>query len=407
MFAIENTDRYKIWLNQFVDGDRKVVSKLASALVYVHHEEFYKGLFSTIHKCANTFSGNVALYAIREKIDEPYFPHDSNTGNILKGKKPSSVQSESEIGSEGEIAHVCRDFSKSNRNKILNHPSLKQLKYKKCKGIILIDDVIGSGKRSSEFAKWLYENKTIKSWISLKYIKMKVVSFWGSDYGLSRVREERCVEDVIVDRRGGFDPGVFGQRQIDEFKVICRKYACHTSRENMACGFDGAFTNIVLPHKCPNTNPAILWAANGKKWQSLFPTRPEMVFQPLPKTTIHEQITKYLNILGHTRLLNSRQFGRMSHEVQQLQALLSLLSANKRRDPILCEVLGKSIPEIYEMLRLCEKFEWINNNRFLTNQGRIMIRRFRVSKKNENKTPPLKEAFYFPKSYSRGSANVI
>src|SRR5262249_35833927 len=49
----------------------------------------------------------------------------------------------------------------------------------------------------------------------------------------------------------------------------------------MPLGYKGAFTSIVFEHKCPNTNPAILWAG-AATWKALFEDRPKLGFPVWP-----------------------------------------------------------------------------------------------------------------------------
>ena len=158
---LSETTAAKDWISQFNDPDKNTAKLILDSLIYVSNEELIYGLkqllqsFSIDHK--NKY---IALFAVKDVISNKNYWGDE--------LKKLDLSSKNGIGSEAIISQLCRDISKTNKH-FLNHPNIDEMKEKKCRHIICINDIIGSGDQTDKFCNWLYNSSTIKSWISLKY----------------------------------------------------------------------------------------------------------------------------------------------------------------------------------------------------------------------------------------------
>ncbi len=391
---LSETLKGRLWLSQFAGSDIEIAKTLLDDLIYVTNDKFVKELINLITSFVSTNKEAVALFAARENHGEPYWRN--------KSKSPKNIHPTNSVGSEGMIAHLCRDIASSN-HKILNHPSIEEMRDRKCKYLILVDDMIASGTRMHKFSKLLYENRTIKSWHSSKHIKFIGCAYFASIVGEKQVLKGRFFDQVIKVQSNG-NGRIFWSKPTKE-KVIdlCKNYAGATSRSYWPLGYDGAFTTMLLPHKCPNTNPAILWASKEKSWNALFDNRPELIFHNKPIQDEFYYQSKVLNALGHTNLTKPSFFQKLNKDSRQLIVLLSCIASNHRKENILSDMMELPIYVIRQKIEILKLNEWIDSENRISKLGKNLL----VSAKRNDciETPKieLKTEYYYPKNY-RGSA---
>jgi hypothetical protein len=171
---------------------------------------------------------------------------------------------------------LIRNLAKTDPAKLLNHPSLETLRVERARAIFIVDDIIGSGKRTSDFLDTMWRSPTIKSWHSRKQIAFFSLSYTATEHGAAIVAgmPPRPVVDYVRDC-----PTLAAIPWRDEIKAsikdICRRYGRKTSRPGMMYGFRKTMAALVFEHGCPNNTPSILWAPPTDKnnWKAMFPDR--------------------------------------------------------------------------------------------------------------------------------------
>lgn len=375
------------WLSQFAEEDRPVAKLLLDSLVIISsHEEIVKGVYEIIINFKeNNHEGPIALFVARENTGEPYFSKED--------KKPMAVAPRTGIGSEGELAHLIRDIAKKDCT-FLDHPSIKEMRESKCRWILIVDDIIGSGTRINKFVKWLFENRTLKSWWSLKYTKVAICAYYASEYGIKHLEKNKFIskiEKYRFQKRGR----VFWNKEIKKRMFdLCKRYARYTSRPQFAYGYNGAFTLVVFPHKCPNTNPAILWASKNDSWIALFGNRPELYI----KRWKEKDLRDLLKLLGEKGLSQSIVFSNLKREHQQLLLFLRCLSRKKRKEYILSEMMELTIPQIRLLIYECQKYGLIDNQMYLTEEGKKLLKAAQKRVRSRAFHLEIKSDFYYPQS---------
>jgi hypothetical protein len=185
-----------------------------------------------------------------------------------------------EVGSEGDVAYLIKRLSRETRGEssgFIAHPSLDKLRQKKCRDVFLIDDLIGSGGRTSMFIPAFCRHPTVASWLSGGFLRISVIAFAASRWGLQRARKARprvstirYEHDVLSGRR------CWPEDRQAELVDLCQRYGERTGCPEMALGYRGTDEGspglccMVFSYKCPNNAPAVLWAGNGARWMSLF-----------------------------------------------------------------------------------------------------------------------------------------
>jgi hypothetical protein len=389
--TLSNSALGRSWLSQFDNTDREAARLLLDSILYVSNEQLVAGLRSLILDFfQNKALGPIALFVARENTGDPYWSKTL--------RRPQSVAGRLPVGSEGMLSNLCRDIAKTNK-KILDHPSIREIRNSRCRHILCIDDMVGSGSRMVSFGKWLYKNKTIRSWHSLHYINFFACSYAASDIGQQHVSKSRLYSSIQSVQSIGSGRSIWSRDQKDQIEELCESYAYYTSRPMWPLGFQNAFTCIVFSHKCPNTNPPILWASKVNSWNAIFSDRPEFITDGIAiNRKIHSE-KWILKALGHTRILDSFVFNKLSSESRQLLTLLSCLAAHRHRDSILSDILELPLPVIRQQVECCLSYGWIDSGKRLTMRGKKVLVAARRTKCIQEKNIELKNDFYYPQSF--------
>jgi len=259
------------WVAQFQEHDRPLASDLITGLYLVSANEFRRTITQLAEKIAEQSESPIAAYAIREATASPFFPDRKRAPRLAPSRR---------VGSEGLVANIISTWSDGNPESFLNHPPISTLKKKEVRDIVLVDDIVGSGKRASDFLRSFMRSPTLRSWRSYGLLRIHVLAYAASHVGERKTREALATKkkpglagnvDVQFVRR----PGLYGQLALpmtaESIKLLCAGYGKnHKIPFKYHLGFGNALSTIVFEHKCPNTAPGILWHKT-KTWTPLFP----------------------------------------------------------------------------------------------------------------------------------------
>ncbi len=271
---IETSYEITQWLTQFSDSEQSFAKLILSKLIFVSRDEYTKWLLKAISSLPNNHK--YALFSVRKLPKENHILWDSQ-GEIVD--RPGCS-----LGSEDLVYSIISNLVRSNKDFLIEHPSLNELKRHKIHNYILIDDAIGSGDRVSEFINAMLSNPTFLSWWSLGIIKFTLLSFArtqgsecniinkirGSDHGIRKFRKSdkiNFISEIVynekwLETRWG--------KQYDEVINLCHKKKQIKLWARL--GYGEVLSNIIFYHSVPNNIPGMLWFTN-KKWQGLMPDR--------------------------------------------------------------------------------------------------------------------------------------
>lgn len=251
------------WLEQIPSVDRETAERVVSNLTLVSHSEFQRCIQKNLESVVNETKGAIALYAVRETDPtQMYFDQvtNSKTGGV------DALSSGNDHGSEAIIANLIRNYCKTNPRKLLNHPSMAEMKKQKCRSIIFVDDFIGSGQRTRKFIQAFWNHRSLRSWHSFKYFKFTVIAYCGTENGMKYVAKHKASPSIFIERQcPSFKDMSWGQRYADVVINFFKKYGHKTCKKNYPLGYDRVMASIVFEHGCPNNVPAIFWAPSSKK----------------------------------------------------------------------------------------------------------------------------------------------
>ena len=398
---LRDTDVARDWLHQFNASDRSTASLLIETLELVSLTALHQSLKSLLDEPLTRKDGSTALFAIRE-CEGPYFPPDQ------PDERPLAVARGGGVGSEGHIANLIRDIARSRGGHVLDHPSIIEMRSTKCGQIILLDDLIGSGKRARGFVSAFYNHPTIRSWHSLDYVDFSVMAYAATRNGKRRVERHPRVDRVLCDRALERGRRIWNPAEREAIESVCRKYAPKTSRPYWPLGFEDAFTSVVFEHKCPNTAPAILWAGS-KIWRPLFQNRPQLEFSTWPQArSVDEQQERMLKVIGQQKLSLGAWKKHLDPQGRLRLIILAAISKRVRKVERLSELAEISMRIAERLRRECVELGWVTWEYDMTPRGRAELEYARDIEIIEPLTFNCKKDFYFPRSLrARGLSSVV
>ncbi len=382
-----HTEQGKKWLSQFDVLDQEVASLIANNLTLISHNEFERNLVKKIFAVASDIVGPVAFFAMREMAKQkevlkgkPYpelvsvaIPYYEQVEVCEDGLTVSPLGNTADVGSEGRIAAIIRQFCKKDKNKFLNHPTLEHLRTKKCDAIICIDDFIGSGGRAHEFLDTLWQEKTIVSWHSSKHVKFHVIAYSGTEKGIERTKEHKTVPLVHIYRDAPtFYTLPWSEDRKEAVFDLCSKYGkkANKKRRHMWWGYKKTMSSIVFEHGCPNNAPAILVEENNE-WVGLFPGRiiSDTTLSVFPNEIPQKTKLESLEEVGQKNLAKSVKLINSGDKGQIILTILALIAKGKHKRSTLCFATGLSNDICDEYLSNCIKWGFVSPQKRITPAG--------------------------------------
>ena len=253
------------WLDQFEDSERPIAEKLLDSVSYISHEEVCNELQQAVDALVESASGGaIALYPVTNTRKFAAFGSYQELPFGLKG----------DLGSEGDVGHLCRDIAKQCGPSVLAFPGLHRLKSKRVRRLVLLTDSVGSGQQVLDFLSWVWADRTVRSWHSSGLVRCFVVSYLFTDAGRAT-----CVGHKSKPTFEGLracEPGreYWSADERGAIERLCRKYGA----KQTPLGFADSFLLEVFAYSCPNNVPSILRFGNAdKRFRGLFERRPSRV----------------------------------------------------------------------------------------------------------------------------------
>lgn len=398
------TNQGMAWLDGFRAQDLEAARNLVRGLTLVSLSSFSRTIDGMVRETANTNENPAALFAVREVHgDRSYF--SQATARRRRREKAGTVEPvgrTADIGSEGHVATQLRNIAKTAPSKYLNHPTVVTMRDQKCRTIIVVDDIVGSGRRTRGFLDAMWLDRTIRSWSSFGLIRFLVVAFAGTEGGIRYVKQAKCQPETLVYRDCPTYPNLPwpGSRR-SEIIDLCKKYASQTSRPELALGFGGTMASLVFEHGCPNNAPAIIWAPAGKasNWEPLFPSRSVMPEQQsiFPLEIVRRDPISVLIDAGQLRLAETefQRTGRVNSK--QTLMIIALIAKGVRRNEALAFATGLSNASLETVVHKCIGWGLITPTRRITAAGRAELDHARRTRRLVPRVPVLRSDSYFPR----------
>ncbi|WP_441005215.1 phosphoribosyltransferase-like protein [Rhizobium leguminosarum] len=378
------TEQGKRWLRQFDDLDQETAIFLANSLTLVSHTEFRRKLEQNLEEAAADIDGPIAVFAIRElpktapeqwMTPQP-MPFFSCTVASPDGRSVAAVEATSDLGSEAISAQIIRQLARGNSTKFVNHPTLSEMRARRCRAIFLVDDFIGSGNRVREFVESLWLEPTIKSWWSTKHIAFHVIAYSATESGMTSVQKHKSKPTVRVHRDAtSFDALPIKPESREAIRKLCGEYGKRAlkGRKNMWFGYKQGMCSIVFEHGCPNNTPAILWEfkEGSPGWTGLFPYRTVSgeVASVFPPEVVRGDSVSLLTDMGQKRLAKSGALSRTGETGKIILVVLAMIAKGHRKRSSICFATGLSSKDCERIIERCIKWKFLSPQRRITPQG--------------------------------------
>lgn len=385
----------KSWLSQFKGGDALLAKSLLNSLTLVSVTKFETGLIKSIEKIGITAKGKIALFPIKKNKPRNY--------DELKTKRDQH-------GSEGRIAHLLTNQERKNPRKYIATPTVECMKAEKVSDIVLVDDILGSGKRvvtswKNSINQDYQKQKTVNSWLSYKKVKLWVVSYAAytsamkfAVQSIAPLNKNRIIVSLKLSAKSTL--------WNDRFRDICVNYGTLTNKSGAALGYGFLRCTLIFQHGCPNNCPAILWA-NGKNWNGIFPNRSiSHSFYPcFDNPSCNEGIESLFNAGQQQLALNLLDSFENKGKVKDSLNILVILGLLSKRikDHNLSTYTSFNNDEIELIIDTCVKSGLIKKDLKLTDLGKEILQKYSSTKINHEMNETIhkkdKDSFYVPTQF--------
>lgn len=363
--SLSETSEAKEWLAQFDKKDVQTAKLLLDGLVLITYSELRKGFYNAFSQFLELHNDVSAVFCAREpqKNDGVFIPYW-----VDKEKNPEKIKasSSSGIGSEGILAELVRDLVAENSDRLLDHPSISKMKNTKCRHLIIIDDISGSGSRIISFLNWLTENPTIKSWLSYKWIDIYVICFAITDSARTKLNCNKLLKNhfmyaYFLDKNST----CYTKKELNSIKQLCNRYtASRKLAKDFAFGYKNSFALIVFNYTCPNNLPAILWQESDN-WYPLFKFRHTNIDITNIKNNVFDMIS-----INENLNLDKLKF---SEEDKHLFLIMCLLKRKFFNYNYFSSYFHLSFSMLKYYLEKMKDKKFIDSNKLLTIEGKNYI----------------------------------
>ena len=395
--TLDEFDLGKAWLVQFSVLDQEIGRQMLRSLRLVSHREFVTGISHEVTKLLDDLNGEtVALFDVKE----------TPRGEDVTTQGEKEIPSRRVPGSSADcVRYMNENFSRVYEKRVQAHPTLGWMRSERIKNVVLIDDLIGSGKQISDYLRKEME-RSLKSWISYKWTKLWIVAYGGLDFGVQAVL--RNGYGLTKDRIRLVTPAQHRSQFLTlPMQEFCKRNARLTRYRNRPLGFGNGGVATIFEHSCPNNAPAILWSRR-RKYNPLFPNQgipPELI-----SAFYEEDVNRPAEILWDSSqyrlalaMLHEPSLVRHQGSQWRLLLMLGLASRSRWEDVRISGVLGIPLAEVELKRSEAHRIGLIaDRTRELTPLGRALLDKIRASASKRKKSPKRSvlsaETAYYPQS---------
>lgn len=411
MLRLSETKQGIDWVSQFRTEHQQLACSLLDAISLIPHDDLVLEIRSLIHEVAQNTNGTIALFAEREvkrgkgKIPHALYKQPRRKKNRrASGAGPQPVRPKHDfdltVGSEGIVAWLVSDICKQHPKQFISHPSPAQVRESEVRNFVVVTDMIGSGQRVCEYLDSMWKVASVKSWKSYGLISFSVVSFSGTDHGISRTRKHRAKPHVSVAKSCPTVSSEFCQEAAGAVRSLCVHYDPIDHDPIESLGYRGSEALIVFSHGCPNNVPRILFKGNQRHgWAPIFPGRGTASCQDAFELLDREsELRRKLANMNERRLAQSDWMTLYSNEAKKMILVLAALRRGPRQPEAISRKTGLSIPTINILIETATSWGWLNTNTLLTDTGQGQLKYARRIKREEWEVDKRSDELYFPKS---------
>ncbi len=280
-------------------------------------------------------------------------------------------------GSELIVQNILRSTEQAFDTRVVSRQSweLELLRARRVRSLVFVSDYAGSGNEAISYAKAWLRNPTIRSWRSLKLIRLHLVLFAASTTALRRLTSSRLYDALHVLHSGmDFESSSWEPAQREAVRSICKKYAAASEG---GLGWDDSEGLLVFDHTTPNNLPDIVRqtkgrAQSGKKWVPFFKHRSPALdlmgaladYRPVQNRQLQLQSVRQHRLAAASSLRSMNR-----PELELLVDLLAHAAGRRRHPEQLAPALRVPIPTAVVLTQLAQRLGLLDEERRLTDLG--------------------------------------
>jgi hypothetical protein len=376
-----DTPSGQAWLANFDKSDLEAATALLDSLRFVGLDTLRNELITKLEALrVEKKIGEPAVLLPERKLkdleEEGGPPLDKRTAVAYTDFHPGAKIS-STPGSEGIIGIVLRDFAVTGSDDPANpwiapDALLDQLRERHCRSIVLVTDYCGTGSQVSILADTLARNKTIKSWRSLKLVRIHVLAFAASPLALRALDSHPAVDAVhTIEAARTFDDAPWSKELRGRIDDLCRR---KNRIKGYSLGYEASGGLFATGRRAPNNLPAVLWQ-QAEDWNPLFPWRkvsPE-VAADLDEYRPSEPLPALAARVGQPRVSRNRRLEYMRPASRRLLGVLLAVHRSAKTPAELAAELSTPVAEMEALLGTLHRLGLVDKQFGITPEGRREI----------------------------------
>ncbi|WP_062609421.1 hypothetical protein [Rhizobium sp. Leaf453] len=265
-------------------ADQVAAAEMLDAMLLLNEEQVATSIRTALDRIAEGprhRKKRIALYAEREFAEAAIFP--SVTIADKKGKLrrraigrggPSAVKptrGRARVGSEGLVAFLASQQKDAWPKLFMNHPGPDLMRGKTAPAgeVIILTDFIGSGSRVRTMLDKFWAVPSVRSWVSRKLLKFRVVAAAATPSGLTKVRIHRLRPEVISQWIAPVVDWTYSRSNYFTWCRLMDNYGPVSGRGAGRRGYGNQGALIAFSYRIPNNTPAILHQSEGT-WRALY-----------------------------------------------------------------------------------------------------------------------------------------
>lgn len=368
----------RAWVSQFHSDDQESASALLRAMTLVSRDEFADRLRALVEQRSAADRQPIGLYAERElrrRLGVPHRLFKQSRGRIARahGVGPQPIQPtrfyDPEVGSEGLVAQLITELCRSARRLYLNHPGPDDIRKHRVRRIIVVTDLVGSGKRARDYIEAAWRVRSVRSWWSLGLLRFEVVAYAATASGRRFVEAHPSQPKVFAVTECPTIDSDLDPEDAKQTRALCVRYDPVDHAVDMSLGVGGLGTLIAFAHGVPNNAPRILHKA-GRHWCPLFPARVTSALTAhFGDKNTADAIADRLIRLRQSTLARAPWLQTASPATRLLFLVMAAASRSPRSNEVLARRTGLTVLDTQSLCDQAISLGWMDEARRLTDRG--------------------------------------
>lgn len=283
---LSETDTGQAWLGQFNEADQPAAAALLDAMLLLNTEQVSQAIRTQLRDLGGSRWGRkrrLALYAERKLGGKAIFTEKlspDRQGRLRRrayGRNVSSIapiRGGTRVGSEGIIANLISQVVQAEGGAVFaNHPGPDRIRGKTgpTQTIVIVTDLIGSGRRILGWLDALWASRSVRSWVSLKLLDFAVVAAVSTRAGEEAIRRHRLKPVVRAMYMAPVVPARSKDPDEESWRRIIRTEGPSAGRGAGRGGYGADPCLVAFSYRIPNNTPALIHQTDpAVPWRALY-----------------------------------------------------------------------------------------------------------------------------------------